>query len=626
MKQSLKKLFCMFTAAALTAGALSLTACGGSSFRPVSPDQAEHVESNGGFVVSTDEYYYFINGVESNQSDNTYGEVVKGALMRIKKSDVAAKKNEAETVIPSLMVTGDPATAAGICIYGGRIYYATPNNIKNTDGGINRDRLNFRSVKTDGSDVKDIFALDNGSVEYRFVEIDGTVYVLYIDGTTIHSYNTKNGTDTVLAENAGNPTFHNTDKEDPYVYYTMSVTDGLDRESGQISYSYNQIYRVRADVTEETAGHTYTWDEDYLKEHDDKAPYVNLGEIVLDGIGAIDQKVAITQFNHDVTEENVSQLPRIGYTYTMQEYSNEGIYFVRKLYRNDSSLGTSGELYYLPISAIGKGKSIANNAAKPASDGVLDVVASATNTSNASSSAMFYLENGQHKYLYVSDGYIYRVDVKTDGSGAPEDTVEIAYGAANATFVLRDDTSSQEYKYLYYSVTNGNGRSVHRAVYNGEKRDYGNLQFGDEDQALWSAVKLLDVQHASSWYDYEILGGTLFYANSESFGSNTYNYIYTVDLTNPNGTLMNNAEIKAFNEKYEEVTDTEDGYFGEVKKNVSENAATALRYYFYTGSKTQFEENIKYSVDTCGHKEEYLYTVKEKDAFNAFAAGTVKDS
>ena len=40
---------------------------------------------------------------------------------------------------------------------------------------------------------------------------------------------------------------------------------------------------MRADVTEETAPYEYTFSEEYLEEHDGEAPYVNLGEIVLDG-------------------------------------------------------------------------------------------------------------------------------------------------------------------------------------------------------------------------------------------------------------------------------------------------------------------------------------------------------
>ena len=66
----------------------------------------------------------------------------------------------------------------------------------------------------------------------------------------------------------------------------MGVTMDIDVEGGSLERDYNQVYRVRADVTEETAPYEYTFSEEYLEEHDGEAPYVNLGEIVLDGIGA----------------------------------------------------------------------------------------------------------------------------------------------------------------------------------------------------------------------------------------------------------------------------------------------------------------------------------------------------
>ena len=61
------------------------------------------VSSNGGFAVQKGEYIYFINGVETHTTDNTYGKVEMGALARVKASDLS----NAEIVIPSLFVAGD---------------------------------------------------------------------------------------------------------------------------------------------------------------------------------------------------------------------------------------------------------------------------------------------------------------------------------------------------------------------------------------------------------------------------------------------------------------------------------------------------------------------------------------
>ena len=65
---------------ALVAAVALFAACGGDySSEPLTPDTStESVASNGGFVVETGDYVYFINGVESYSADNTYGSPVKG--------------------------------------------------------------------------------------------------------------------------------------------------------------------------------------------------------------------------------------------------------------------------------------------------------------------------------------------------------------------------------------------------------------------------------------------------------------------------------------------------------------------------------------------------------------------
>lgn len=612
MKKALKKILCAVVATTVAAGACSLAACS-TPFKPVANDEAKTVTSNGGFVVATETYYYFINGVETYTAANEYGNVVKGALMRIKKDD--AKKNEtAETVVPSLMAAGD--YDAGIYIYDGRIYYATPNDVKNTAGEIEKDYLWFRTAKTDGSDVKDLFRVSENAAQYRFVEVDGTVYVLYIAENNLHSFNTKTKKDTVLVK-GGTYKFNKEDKTDPYVYYTMSVADGQDTDNAR-SFDYNQVYRVRADWTE--SFYEYTWDQEYLDEHDGEAPYLNLGELVLDGIGATDMPA--TQFNHDVKDDVA--LPAIGYTYTLQTVENGGVYFTRKLVSTPgTTVGSTGELYYLPFTAIDDANwnTITGNNSES-----LDVVANAVNASNASDKAIFYIDETdeyKHHYLYVDGEYIYRADVKKNGNGATADDgdVQIAYDVEGATLVSRAE--SEGYGYLYFTCSGTSGNNVMRAVYTGTYEDYRNLQ-GDSDKELYESVRILKLEHAKSWYNFEILDDTLFYANAEAFSSTSYNYVYTMDLANTSGKLMNNKEIRALNKKYDEVMGT-DGYVDEVATDVSTNASTAIKYYFYTGERAQFDENIRFSMEEGGKKDTFLYTEKDKTAFNDFVEEKVKD-
>ncbi|MDE6059763.1 MAG: hypothetical protein K2G44_06980 [Clostridia bacterium] len=611
MRKFAKKTFCLLTAAAVTAGALSLVACG-KGIDPITPDTSTGVTSNGGFVVATDKYYYFINGQQDYSADNTYGDVVKGALMRVSKEDVQKKENNAETVVPSLMVAGD--TSAGIFIYGERIYYATPNNVKSTTGEIENDYLDFKSVKTDGTGITDILRLSNKDTKYRFVEVGDTVYLVYVDGTDLHSYNTAANTDTVLVK-GGTYVFNDTDKSDPYIYYTMSVSDKLD-SNNPVSYKYNQIYRVCADATEDPYG--YEWDKEWLDEHNGEAPYVNFGTLVLDGIsktdlGMTDGKNEPTQFNHDVAE-GMKNCPEFGYTYTLQNYVNGGIYYKRTNLDNV----TEDMLYYLPVSAIEADgwNTVEGNDGR-------DVIANNVNLSKATATSLYYIDGAEHHYLYVSGNYIHRADVDTKDGKIKKD-IEVAYDASGATLVSLDTTSSEEYKYVYYTRTSNGALTVERAVINGEKENYSNLSPDGVDNTAFEEVKLLDVQHASGWYSYEIIEGNLFYANAESFGE-SLNYVYTVNLTSGDK-LMNNNEIRELNEKYKSIFDSDKkvGYLEEVKAGEGgSNVADALKYYFYTGETKLVWENIQDALDA-GKKESYvyknLYSEKQQEMIKAFTA------
>ena len=56
--------------------------------------------SNGGFVVETENYLYFINGEESYTADNALGTPLKGALMAVEKAKLGTAEAEAELIVP----------------------------------------------------------------------------------------------------------------------------------------------------------------------------------------------------------------------------------------------------------------------------------------------------------------------------------------------------------------------------------------------------------------------------------------------------------------------------------------------------------------------------------------------
>ncbi len=647
MRKFFKNILLVATAAVLTAGSLSIAACG-SGFTPhadMPPKDAE-IASNGGFVVSVGDengYYYFINGVETYTADNTYGSPVKGALMQVKKKDVAeGNGEEVKTVVPSLMAAGD--YTAGIFIYGDRVYYATPTNIRNTSGVIENGYLDFKSAKLDGSDVKDVFRTTSGSSNatvYRFVKVENTVYLIYVEGSssyTLHSVNTETGKDTMLAKNVSQYVLDSADKENPYIYYRMGVTDKADSDGAQ-SLLYQQIYRVRADATKAPGGYLYgnddfaNWDREWLDENNAGViPYINLGELVLDGRGKSDKDGGLGDgFSHSDSEP----LSPIGYKYDLRSYKTYpdgkgGLYFTRTG-TNDKG----GDLYFLPVSEIeGAGwDSVEGN--KTDGTGKLQKVAGAAEaTSHATTSAYFYVkeetganaaENCYHHYLYVSDSCIYRVDVRADGR--PNDPVQVAYGVGSATIIDIDMTSDDAYSYVYYAQSDSNGLSVERAVFNGDEEDYRNLPYIDggteQKNTAYRAQKVLSVSHASGWYNYEVLDGYVFYADAESFGSTSYKYVSTVDLKNSDGSLMDNVELAEWNKTYSAIVDTADKTSLYAKLNDvfgDSDLSSAFKYYFYTGESSRFEDNIREAV-SYGQTETSLYTQEEQDAFRAYVKG-----
>ena len=182
MLKSGKKILLLLLALALTLGVLA--GCNPYNVDPLdgyTPTE-NAAESNGGFVVKKDEWFYFINGAESYTASNTFGSVVKGSLMRINESDLAAGNYGAgDIVVPQLMISEDHTS--GVFIYGDYVYYATPNTVRNMDGEIENSYLDFRRTRLDGTDTLSGYyvQLPANDGAYRYVQVDGTVYLLYVD-------------------------------------------------------------------------------------------------------------------------------------------------------------------------------------------------------------------------------------------------------------------------------------------------------------------------------------------------------------------------------------------------------------------------------------------------------------
>ena len=605
MKNTGKKILGIVAAATIFSSVISFAACGDTSYKGDALDgytSEAQVTSNGGFVVEKGDYVYFINGAQDYTADNTYGDVVKGALVRISKADLAAKNYDAvKTVVPSLLVAQD--YDSGIYIYGDYVYYATPTTDKSMGGDVQNSWIDFKRAKIDGSEAPmdgHFFRLSNNAANYRFVEVDGAVYCLYEEDSALKSYNctANTGKATVLVKGAKSAFFYDMkDLTNPNVYYTMGVTNNADSEHSTTAL-YDQLYCVNAATTVSkvdkanaayTVGDkTYDFDEDFLKKQNEEAkkndldepydfgdyttyPYVNLGDLVLDGIGLNSKYDA--KFNEGKQEDAFTP---DGYTYTISSYQNGGVYFTRAEVNKTASTTEGAKLYYLAdADSAADWDSIAGNKSEK-----LDVVA--LDTTNASASAIFLYdeETGAHEYIYLSSDTLYKASAPVNGVS---EVVTMAYKLTGATlWTVNGD-------YLYYYATGTNGNNVSRINYTGTKEDYNPLLNKEEYQPITLAL----VDWNSAWYKPEIVDDTLLYSNAQSFGTSAYNYIYAAKL----GAT---ADIKAVNEAYEAVREEIDSYSG------SNALQTALNYYFRTGARTYFD-NVKSLYSE--------YQVTEFDAF-----------
>ncbi len=222
-------------------------ACGGTEQHVLSvKDDSANAYSQGGFLAETDKYAYFINGIDDYTAIND-GSAEKGALVRVEKSKLGTKDVKAEIVVSKLLASGD--YTAGISIYDGRIYFATPNEETNKVGTVQNDQLKFCSVKLDGSDLKTITTTAGtagNSAAYRFVKSGNDVYVVYVSTESVDD-ETKNYINVVKADGTSvakeeyatyifpkGESFEN-------VYFTRSVI----RETGEETEDFNQVMRLK---------------------------------------------------------------------------------------------------------------------------------------------------------------------------------------------------------------------------------------------------------------------------------------------------------------------------------------------------------------------------------------------
>ena len=612
-----KKIISIIAAATLSLSAFALTGCGAVDYKgdtlSAGYDKAATVTENNGFAAVKGDYVYFINGSAAYTENNTYGDVEKGSLMRISKAQLAAGKyTEAQVVIPSLFAAGDKT--AGIFLDGEYVYYATPTTDKDPKTGeVQNNYLDFKRSKLDGSEAPMegkndyFFRLSSNSAKYRFVKEGEKVYCLFEEDSKLKSYNFADEKMTVLVSGAKSSFFYDTkNPNNPNVYYTMGVTYDLDKETSTTA-QYTQVYSVNAANTAVTDKATasykvlgkdgteiasYDFDEKFMEEKAEEKsydlgdyttyPYVNLGSLVLDGVGTAPSPSQDNRFNKDDKEDSGEP---IGYTYTIQSYQNDGLYFQRTSLTKTQSDSDDTKLYYLSDTRGAGWNTVTGNK---------KVQTVALNTDKAKDTAYFEITKaGAHVYhvYYYLDGTILK-KATADANGVPS-TINLAYEVSSANLWTKEGD------YLYYYAAGTNGNNLTRINVSGDASKYNPHLVTDE----YKPQTLPLVDWDSAWYKPEFVTlsdgkQVVLYANAQTYGNGTtaYNYVYAAKVGTTDEIIAAQEEIDAVKEEI---------------NSYSDNTAlqNVMNYYFRTGTTKQYDD-VK--------DVENLYTKYQKDTFAEF--------
>ncbi len=225
---------------------LSFTACdgcneGGIEVALKTPGEVV-ASTNGGGVVETENYFYYVNGSVANTNDNTYGVPVKGTIAVVSKDDMKTT----EVVVPKIVTSED--NNAGIYVYGDYIYFATPSLDKTTEGKIDYEKMEFMRAKYDGSTLEKLTSVQGHDTEFRIVEKNDKIYIVYIEEVTedetttysICSYDVANDTTTTVAENIAE--YKLADNRFTSTITAVYTKVAVDPDDEEVLLDYNEVY------------------------------------------------------------------------------------------------------------------------------------------------------------------------------------------------------------------------------------------------------------------------------------------------------------------------------------------------------------------------------------------------
>ena len=472
-----KKIICLIIAC-LTA--LTFVSCGGKTIA-----KDDGADPKGGFVATTNNYVYFINGVESYSTSYKNGKVTKGALMRVAKDKFASGDAAYETVVSKMLVSDDKN--AGFYIYGDSVYYAVPSLEKDKKGNAKSDQLNFFSTKLDASKTSSKIANKDFAHDatFRYIQNGDNVY-LAVYSTNLYVYDAKTCKQVFTTEEGVSVTgeekkakgsvsevVFDEGNESAYIYFSFKpvAKSNLD-ESATTEENYHDIYRIKVG------------DKDATR--------------VFDGVGK-----AVADKNQNPTE-------LIGLTVDLLRHKGKNLYF------SATTLNTvigGGTIYY----------SLADGAAKATElvygENNEPLYSNKRTTKAFADTVLYRMEEDTDKFLYT----LY-VDstlglVKYDYTKA-DDTYNSDYGVNVLSDNEKLKTATLSFisgDYLYFKDSDNNFcRTNLKKIENGEEA---------------KIFRINTVALNNDWYAPEVItvGGKEYFVcvySSSDYGS----YLYSIDI------------------------------------------------------------------------------------------------
>ncbi len=255
MKKKIATLFiCVVLALVMT---VSLVACNENYKQDaIQTDLTDKtVSSNGGLAVQVGKYLYFINGYADATDNNTFGQAVKGAIMRVELVNGAPNRDTLVTVVPKNVYNTNKAV--GLTVHGDYIYYTSPSTEKGSTGEAKTSNMWIMRTKLDGTDTQVVLKLEDYSANFRIV---GN-YLVYLDAEyQLHAIDleSKKMKDEIVDDKIGVAMlgYASLDRDLGVVFYTKA--------SENTSESHNTIWAFKDGSVKKVIDGRYSYNADTL--------------------------------------------------------------------------------------------------------------------------------------------------------------------------------------------------------------------------------------------------------------------------------------------------------------------------------------------------------------------------